>query len=121
MKLKIPHHQLEIYSHLSPNQSKIIKNLTSQNIYLYWSNKRDDAPDYSECTFLCKVTPGNSRSINYYNPQCYLIASDYDVGSTRCYYFELKQILSLKMCFLTQELLKLGRIKEKSINGKKLP
>ena len=81
--------------------TKSVKNLTSQNIYLYWSVKRNDSPDYSECNFLCKIKPGLSREINYHNQDSFLIVSDYYSGMPHCYYLDLKEKVIFENKFST--------------------
>jgi len=82
--------QPEILQPAREHPVKSIKNLTRRDISLYWTDRRIDAPDYSECRFLCTVKPGYVRNITYHNAECYIIACTPGHDEPNCYYMDIK-------------------------------
>ena len=86
---------------LAPVQAPIrqntqIKNTTAQTIYIYWTFKRVDAPDYSDCAFLHTIEPGEQKGITYDSESTLIIASKSYAGERSYYMYVKDNIISEK-------------------------
>ena len=74
-----------------------IQNLTSQIVYVYFTEKRVDCPDYSDCHRLFDLPPGVSKVMLYSKDTTNVIISKSLQGRI-CYYLDLKDdIISEKV------------------------
>ena len=73
-----------------PRKLLTIQNLSDETIYIYWSNMREDYPNYSQCNYLINILPGATDDINYYENETKIIASKRHLGRS-AYYMDIQE------------------------------
>jgi len=66
-----------------------IQNLTEQNIHVYWTDIREDAPDYSSCRKLFTLSVGGANNLLYVKDTTKIIISKVELNA-ECYYLDIK-------------------------------
>ena len=78
---------------LRQNQKNIqVKNETHQTIYLYWCYIRQGATDWSECKYLNRIAPGETKGVTYSDDNTHIITSRSHRGHA-CYYVDIKDYM----------------------------
>ena len=66
-----------------------IQNLTEQNVHVYWTDIREDAPDYSNCKKLFTLSVGGANDLLYVKDTTKIIVSKVELN-VECYYLDIK-------------------------------
>ena len=69
-----------------------IKNETHQTIYVYWCYIREGAPDWTECKYMLRIAPGETKGILYRNDNTHIITTRSHRGHA-CYYMDIKDYM----------------------------